>query len=232
MEIQKINGRPYTQKEVSFIYLSHLDPEQHNNVKEPLRTNVEASLPPIPIKYRVPGLVTVITHLMSTIPANEAYVNVAQDICRRCSDESNGAVILAANFRGGKPYGTDNRNPDTHNSSRNPRFSRSQGRPPPNKTSFKGSCFGCSRDGHHATECYFLMKVEQCMAYLKQNQKAGQKKATKYRQQSSDNYRSCGAKIAHLQDENFLHYPDADLDNFLDYLDDAILNEADEMFIK
>ena len=159
---------------------------------------MEASLPPIPIKYRVPGLATMITHLMSTAPANEAYVNVAQDTCGSCSDESDDVVILVANFRSGKPYGTGNRNPDTRNSSRNPRFSWSQGWPPPNKTPFKGSCFGCSRDGHHVTECYFLMKVEQCMAYLKQNPKAGHEKAAKYRQQSSDNYRSCRAKTAHL----------------------------------
>ena len=70
------------------------------------------------------------------------------------------------------------------------------------------------------------------MTYLKQNPKAGHEKAAKYRQQSSNNYRSRRAKIAHLQDENFLPYPDVDPDNFLDCLDDNILNEADEMLIK
>ena len=75
------------------------------------------------------------------------------------------------------------------------------------------------------------MKVEQCLAYLKSNPSAGKKKAAKYRQQSSSNYRDRRAKIAHLQDENFLPYPDIDPDAFLDCIDDNILSEAENIII-
>ena len=76
------------------------------------------------------------------------------------------------------------------------------------------------------------MKVEQCLAYLNKNPKAGVEKAAKYRQQSRANYQNRRAKINHLMETNFLPYKDVDPDAFLDCLDDNILNEAEEIFIQ
>ena len=83
----------------------------------------------------------------------------------------------------------------------------------------------CGRKGHHADTCYFLMKVRQCISYLKDNPRAGDEKAAKYRQQSASNYKDRMTKIRSLQDDNFLPYPDVDLDVLIDCIDDAILTE-------
>jgi len=70
------------------------------------------------------------------------------------------------------------------------------------------------------------------MACRDKNPKAGAEKAAKYRQQSVLNYQTRRAKINHLMEEHFLPYPDVDPDNFLDCLDNNILNEAEEMLVK
>lgn len=48
-----------------------------------------------------------------------------------------------------------------------------------NKSVYKGSCYGYDREGHTIGECHFILKVEQCLAYLKANPKAGKEKAAK-----------------------------------------------------
>ena len=128
------------------------------------------------IKYCVPGITTTTTHMMSKTLANDAYVNVAQDICGSCSEESSDVVVLAANYQGRQKYVSRMRDRRTPNSSGRRR------RPTRTTAPFKGSCYDCRREGHHATECNFLMKVEQCMAYLGEKSKVGQEKSAKYRQ--------------------------------------------------
>ena len=101
-------------------------------------------------------------------------------------------------------------------------------RPPPKKTrqAFKGSCNSCGMEGHHAATCYFLMKVKQCLSYLKDNPRAGEDKAAQYRQQSTSNYKDRRAQIRTLQDDFFIPY-DVDPDVIIDCLDDTILAEHD-----
>ena len=81
-------------------------------------------------------------------------------------------------------------------------------------------------EGHHAATCYFLMKVKQCLSYLKDNPRAGEDKAAQYRQQSTSNYKDRRAQIRTLQDDFFIPY-DVDPDVIIDCLDDTILAEHD-----
>ena len=115
-------------------------------MKTTLRTNVEASPLPLLIKYCVSGINTTITHMMSKTPANNNYVNIAQDICGICLEGSRYAVVLAANYQGRQKYGSLTMNRRTPNSS-GPRR-----QPTRTRTPFKGRCYGCGRDGHHVTE--------------------------------------------------------------------------------
>ena len=99
------------------------------------------------------------------------------------------------------------------------------------KTAFKGSCNSCGMEGHHAASCYFLMKVKQCLSYLKDNPKAGQEKAAQFRQQSTSNYKDRRAKIRTLQEDHFIPY-DVDPDVIIDCCDDAILAEYETLHLQ
>ena len=75
------------------------------------------------------------------------------------------------------------------------------------------------------------MKVKQCLSYLKDNPKTGQKKAAQFRQQSTSNYKDRRAKIRTLQEDYFLPYPDVDPDARIDCIDDTVLNEFENLHL-
>ena len=213
------------------MYLSHLDSGTHKPIADTLRSTIAITTAPLPMKYRVPGLATTITHQLQNTPLNGPAVQTSDGYCHECSDddEDTDAVVNFSNDRRRPQY---SRNNNTNMSKRQPYTPKWSSSPKQTKAAYKGSCHCCGRDGHHSNECYFLMKVEQCLAYLNKNPKAGVEKAAKYRQQSRANYQNRRAKINHLMETNFLPYKDVDPDAFLDCLDDNILNEAEEIFIQ
>ena len=66
LEIHMISKRPYTMKEISYMYISYLDFESHKNTRDIIRATIELTPVPIPVQYWLPGLGTIFTHL--TIP--------------------------------------------------------------------------------------------------------------------------------------------------------------------
>ena len=101
VEVQLTNSRVYTTKVISYMYLSHLDSETHMNTRDRIRTTIEMTPNPIPIRYQVPGLATALTYLIKQAPANDAYVNMMADLCIECSDDDDDdAIINASNYRG------------------------------------------------------------------------------------------------------------------------------------
>ena len=100
-----------------------------------------------------------------------------------------------------------------------------------NKSPFKGNCFGCGWEGHHAEVYYFLMKVKQCLAYMKDNPKSGAEKVAKFRQHSNSKYKQRRAKIRTLQEDKFIPYPDIGPEILLNCIDDTILNEFEKIHL-
>ena len=96
----------------------------------------------------------------------------------------------------------------------------------------KGSCMAYGCEGHHDGTCYLLMKVRQCISYLKDNPKSGDEKAAKYCQQSASNYNHRRAKIRSLQEDNFLPYPDVDPDVLIDCIGNAVLTEFENIHLQ
>ena len=76
------------------------------------------------------------------------------------------------------------------------------------------------------------MKVRQCISYLKDNPKAGDEKAAKYRQQSASNYRDRRDKVRSLQEDNFIPYPDVNPDVLIDCIDDASLSVFENIHLQ
>ena len=46
-----ISKRPYTMKEISYMYISYLDFESHKNTRDIIRATIELTPVPIPVQY-------------------------------------------------------------------------------------------------------------------------------------------------------------------------------------
>ena len=128
------------------MYLSHLDSDTYDTMKTTLLTNDKAPPLPLLIKYFEPGIATTITHMMSKTPANNAYVNISQEICGSCSEENNNAVVLTASYQGQQEYGNHTRNRCT------PKSLGPRRQPTRATIPFKETCYDCVWEGYHVTE--------------------------------------------------------------------------------
>ena len=71
--------------------------------------------------------------------------------------------------------------------------------------------------GHHSTNCHFLIKLQQALAYLKMEPTAPYKKRNNFQRKHS--YQKNNNYVRSLQDTGFIPYNAADADNFLDVVD-------------
>ena len=67
--------------------------------------------------------------------------------------------------------------------------------------------------GHHSTNCHFLAKLQQALAYLKMEPAAPYKKRNNFKGKNS--YQKNTSYGQSLQDAGFIPYDGADADNFL-----------------
>ena len=75
----------------------------------------------------------------------------------------------------------------------------------------------------HESECNFLMKVRQCLAYMKSYRSVGSRKAKYYK--SKGDYKVRRDKVRSLQERNFIP-PILDPDFFLDIPEDKERQES------
>ena len=106
----------------------------------------------IPIHLRVPGIAVTILQ-MSSDQSSMTYVNNLEENDQ--TDEGKEPSTDMVNFTRALMNLEIYRKPQRFTNNKSPHPP-----PQPNKTPFKGSCFGCVREGHHAEACYFLMKVK------------------------------------------------------------------------
>ena len=212
------------------MYLSHLNNDDLLTAKTRLQSQLHLTPVPIPIHLRVPGIAVTITQMSSDKSMNVSYINkCTDDYCEYTTEEETTSEHETS---------TDLVNYTNYQRPRNGNFKRNtqpfqRNRPPPRMTkqAFKGGCNSCGMKGHHAATCYFLMKVKQCLSYLKDNPNAGQEKAAQFRQQSTSNYKDRRAKIRTLQEDFFIPY-DVDPDVIIDCFDDAILAEHETIHLQ
>ena len=88
---------------------------------------------------------------------------------------------------------------------------------------FQGTCAAFGKKNHHESECNFLMKVKQCLAYMKSDRSAGSRKAKYYK--SKGDYKVRRDKVCSLQERNFIP-PILDPDFFLDIPEDEERQES------
>ena len=203
--MQSINKRNYTVKEILFMYLSHIDDEAHTTAKIRLHSQLPLTPTPIPIHLCVPGIAVTLSQMSSDKSINSSYINKTADEYQDYMIEENSSSgydtsTEIVNYTRNQPSQNGNFKPTRQ------LYQRNWSPPRMIKNSYKGSCMACGREGHHDGTCYFLMKVRQCILYLKDNPKVGDEKAAKYRQQSASNYKHRRAKIRSLREDNFLKY--------------------------
>ena len=142
-----------------------------------------------PLKYMVLGIAITVLQLYTQHydPGDTLYVNTknvnAYDSEHDEEDENSGRV----HYKNVNDRSTC-RAPSSNNKGNYGAVAKMNDKP------FNDSCYAYGLKGHHAGKCYFLMKIEQCIAYLKKNPRIGAKKATKFRQQSVSNYKERYAK--------------------------------------
>ena len=103
--IQDINKQAYFLKEISLMYLSHLDDKTYVSICTSLRNTIKTTAAnTLPIKYRVPEITTTITHHLPKPRATDSGFNTTYKFCQECSeDEDTEAVVYYSNIKNGGP---------------------------------------------------------------------------------------------------------------------------------
>ena len=193
--VQRIEGRTYDTKQMSQLFLKYLNEPLYQKAKILMQTRLEScTFDTVPISLQVPGLATTITQ--QTLQLSDGKFSDAKtyDTVTKLSSITFDTM----------PHSTDSFDQITASIS--------------SQTSkFKGNCKACGRANHHASECNFLMKLKQCLAYMKTDKSAGSRKAKFYK--SKGDYNSRRDKVRVLQENNFIP-PILDPDIFLDIPDE------------
>ena len=175
--IQSIKKQTYTHKEATCVYLSHLDSEEYTIVKDTVQAAIESLAgSTIPLKCMVPGILITVSQLRTQhhVPCNTLYVNTMNVNLyngEHDKDNNDSGRVHYTNANGRTTF----RGPPSKNKGNYGTAAKRNDKP------FNSSCYICGLKGHHAGKYYFLMKIEQCLTYLK-NPRAGAKKAAKFRQ--------------------------------------------------
>ena len=194
-------SRTYTPREISEMYLSHLDDEKYEETKSKCEATITTTAT-LDALYCVPALAGTIEQLMST------------------QHTKNKSVICTTNIDDMLYYPVHTLQEDKVFSAQkyhNNQKLRNMG-PFVNKNRFQGICHACGGKHHHATNCYFLMKLKQCLAYLKDNPTAGETKRKIF--QKKNLYNNCCDTIKTLQDANFIPFQNISSNVFLDTIKD------------
>ena len=196
-----INSRTYTQREISEMYLSHLDDEKYEEAKSKCESTISTSTT-VDALYCVPALAGTIEQLIST------------------QHNKNKSIIRTTNINDMVCYPSPPLQEDNvFSTQKYPNNQKLRQRGPfINTNGYKGVCHACGGKNHHTANCYFLMKLKQCLAYLKDNPTAGETKRNIFQKKNLYNNRRDTIKT--LQDANFIPFQNISTDVFLDTIDD------------
>ena len=198
--IQRIEKRIYDAKEISLLFLKYLDEPLYQKAKLLMQTRLEhCTHTTVPISLQVPGIATTISQQTLQLNDSSTADNKPYDTVTRLSSVTQDTVSTVTSIE---------------SSSDDYIFAFNTGR---NKSTFQGICAACGKKNHHASECNFLMKVKQCLAYMKSDRSAGSRKAKYYKSKGEYNVRK--DKIRSLQERDLIP-PILDPDLFLDILED------------
>ena len=237
VENHGLKNRSYTNREITNMFLSHIDNPYYSLViKECRFTILHATT--INAVYLVPAISSTIDQLTPSkiYPPTDTPTNQLQ---RRHEDR----IQLLQEY-----CEDDSITPDAFYDHINPidkppwirSFRRSGARSPSNRGGRSRGIFshenygGCdyrsnnnkafkekfnSRGmlGHHSKNFHFLMKLQQALAYLKMKPSAPYKKRDTFRGKHS--YQDSTNYVRLLQDAGFIPYDGADADNFIDVVD-------------
>ena len=92
-----------------------------------------------------------------------------------------------------------------------------------NRPGCKGTCKACGLPNHHAADCRFLKKLQQCLAYLNVNPRAADDKK---RWKGKHPYQKNRSYVHALQENHFIPYDKAPPDVFLD-----VINKDHDIFV-
>ena len=140
----------------------------------------------MPISLQVPGLATTISQQTLQLQSTSSVDIKPYDTVTRLSSLTNDTVSTV-----------DSNSMD--NSSEDYIFAFNSGT---STSKFQGTCAACGKKNHHESECNFLMKVRQCLAYMKSDRSARSRKAKYYK--SKGDYKVRRDKVRSLQERNFI----------------------------
>ena len=231
-----LKNRAFSDREVSHIFLSHLDSDHFNSAIGKCEAHLQAANV-IDTIYLVPALAGTIDQLTkppsdgnsrnTTRPHQDAHIRALAEYCDDDTVHANdyneyidetGETPFIRSFRQGGGRSPFHRTGRGRNSGgRDQGRFGGRGRRPQNKTTFKGSCNSCGMQNHHADSCHFLLKLRQALSYLGIDPNAAFKKKTHY--QGRNSYEKNKNFVRSLMAANFIPFKNADEDNFIDVVD-------------
>ena len=190
--VQRIEGRNYSTKEISQLFLKYLDEKLYQKAVMVLRNRLEAHTDnQVPMSLQVPGLATTICQQM--IQLGEETDTKNYDTITKLSSLTESVSSIT----------------DTEPISYSNVFSFVDSK----TNQYTGVCKACGRPNHHEKDCNFLTKVKQCLAYMKMDRSAGNRKANFYKKKGT--YKDRRDKVKLLQEANMIPLI-FDADIFLD----------------
>ena len=250
----KIQMRVFIEREITHIFLSHLDHPRYATAVKQREADILLS-PNIDKIYLVPAIAGTIDQLA---PGTTSTTHQQWDQHRERSDARVRALLDYYHDDESPPFDDfcqpiDNvgespfcrsfrdgggRTPFSRGGGRgrlgrtNNRYGRGgRGRQP--TSSFKRKCNSCGMANHHADSCHFLMKLRQALTYLGVDPESGFKKKQHF--QGRQTYNKHRSTVRSLIDAGFIPFSGADADTFLDVVDDEpdvfspdIINSVDD----
>ena len=198
-----MKNRKFTYLEVTEMFLDHLDDSRYDLAISTCRAAAR-NYPHLPVEYRLPTIATTLAQMVPLVPPPQQTepkahrVDTTDDFSSTNHDDDTTEPLCCRvwrnDYRRDGPRKNDNR------------------RPP-----FRGTCKACGVAGHHAPDCRFLKKLQQCLAYLEINPRAADEKK-KWKGRNS--YQKNRSYVRALQDNLFIPYDSAPPDIFLNVVDD------------
>ena len=197
ISVQRIEGRTYDMKQISQLFLKYLDEPLYQQAKLLMQTRIESyGAATLPISLQVPGLATTISQQTLQLNDTKMHEGTQYDVITKLSSITQ-----------------DTFSTEDTDSFENVSFDQISAAISSSKIKYNGTCAACGKTNHHASECHFLMKMKQCLAYMKSDKNAGSRKAKYYKSKGEYNFRR--DKVRMLQENNFIP-PVLDPDIFLD----------------